>query len=88
MENFVKAQKQFLDVIAEETAKATGGKHTNGAGKKMKQTELSDLARKATESFMEAQKRLVDSSRAAGECQRENRRQEPWNSCGHSRLCP
>ena len=60
MENFVKAQKQFLDVIAEETAKATGGKHTNGAGKKMKQTELSELARKATEAFIEAQKRLVD----------------------------
>jgi hypothetical protein len=60
MENFAKAQKQFLDIIAEEASKATGGKHTNGAGKKMKQTELSELARKATESFMEAQKRLVD----------------------------
>ena len=60
MENFAKAQKQFLDVIAEETAKATGGKHPNGAGKKIKQTELSELARKATESFVEAQKRLVD----------------------------
>jgi hypothetical protein len=60
MENFVKAQKQLLDVIAEETAKATGSKHANGAGKKMKQTELSELARKATESFIEAQKRLVD----------------------------
>jgi len=60
MENFVKAQKQFLDVIAEETAKATSGKHTNGAGKKMKQTELSELARKATDSFIEAQKRLVE----------------------------
>ncbi|HYM75377.1 MAG TPA: hypothetical protein VE377_05300 [Candidatus Dormibacteraeota bacterium] len=60
MESFVKAQKQFLDLIAEETAKATGGKHTNGAGKKAKQTELAELARKATESFMEAQKRLVD----------------------------
>lgn len=60
MENFVKAQKQFLDVIAEETAKATSGKHTNGAGKKMKQTELSELARKSTDSFIEAQKRLVE----------------------------
>ncbi len=58
METFVEAQKKFLDVVAEETAKATGGKHTNG-GKK-KQTELSDLARQATEAFMEAQKRLVD----------------------------
>ena len=47
-------------VAAEETAKATGGKHINGAVKKIKQTELSELARKATDSFIEAQKRLVD----------------------------
>jgi hypothetical protein len=60
MENFVKAQKRFMDVIAEETAKATGGKHGNGAGKKMKPAELSELARKATDSFLEAQKRLVE----------------------------
>jgi len=60
MENFVKAQKQFLDVIADETAKATGSKRTNGAVKKIKKTELSELARKATESFIEAQKQLVD----------------------------
>jgi predicted nucleic-acid-binding protein len=59
MENFVKAQKQFLDVIAEETAKATGGKHTNGM-KKIKKTELAELARQATESFVDAQKKLVD----------------------------
>jgi hypothetical protein len=58
MESFVKAQKRFMDVIAEETAKATGGKHSNG--KKLKQTELTELARKATDSLMEAQKRLVD----------------------------
>ena len=60
MENFVKAQKHLLDVIADETAKATGGKDTNGAARKAKQTELPELARKATESFIEAQKRLVD----------------------------
>jgi hypothetical protein len=59
MESFVKAQKHFMDVIAEETAKATGGKHTNGAHKP-KKTELSQLARKATEAFIEAQKKLVD----------------------------
>jgi len=59
MENFVKAQKHFMDVIADETAKATGGKHTNGA-KKMKKTELSQLARHATESFIDAQRKLVD----------------------------
>src|SRR5689334_16571409 len=59
MENFAKAQKKFLDVVADETAKATGGKHTNGAGKK-KPTELSHLAKEATDSLIEAQKRLVD----------------------------
>jgi hypothetical protein len=59
MEKFVEAQKQFMDVIAEETAKATGQKRANGA-KKMKKTDLSALAREATESFIDAQKRLVD----------------------------
>jgi len=59
MENFVKAQKHFMDVIAEETAKATGSKHTNG-DKKIKKTELSKLAREATESFIDAQRKLVD----------------------------
>ena len=57
MENFMKAQKQFLDVIVEETAKATGGKKGNGDVKKIKKTELSELARQATESFIEAQKK-------------------------------
>jgi len=59
MDNFVKAQKQFLDVIAAETAKATGGKHAEGT-KKLKKTELAEIARQATESFIEAQKKLVD----------------------------
>ena len=59
MEKFIKAQKQFMDVIAEETAKATGGKRVNGV-KKVKKTEVSALAREATESFIEAQKKLVD----------------------------
>ena len=60
MDQFVKAQKHFMDVIAEETAKATGSKpHTNGA-KKVKKTELSQLARQATESFIDAQRKLVD----------------------------
>jgi len=59
MESFVKAQKHFMDVISEETAKATGAKHTNGA-KKLKKTELFQLARQATESLIDAQKKLVD----------------------------
>ena len=59
MENFVHAQKKFLDVISEEISRATSGKHPNG-GKKVKKTELAELARQATESFIEAQKRLFD----------------------------
>jgi hypothetical protein len=58
LETFVKAQKQFLDVIVDETARATGSK--KGEIKKMKKTEIADLARQATESFIEAQKKLVD----------------------------
>jgi len=60
MENYVKAQKQLLDIVAEETAKALGKKHTDDKMKKVKKTEVSELARKATESFIDAQKRLVD----------------------------
>jgi hypothetical protein len=59
MENFVKAQKRFLDVVGDETAKATSTKHVNGAGK-TKKTELSVLARQASDSLLDAQKRLVD----------------------------
>ena len=59
MENFVKAQNQFMDVIAEETAKVTGAKHSNGF-KKIKKTELAVLARQATESFIDAQRKLVN----------------------------
>ncbi len=59
MEHFVKAQKQFMDIIADETAKATGAKPSNGA-KKIKKTELAQLARHATESFIEAQRKRVD----------------------------
>ncbi len=59
MENFVKAQKHFLDIIAQETIKATSAKH-NGAVKKGKKTELTEVARHATESLIDAQKKLVD----------------------------
>lgn len=60
IENFVKAQNQFLDVIVEETEKATSGKHADV--KKIKKTDLSNLARQATESFVDAQKRLLDAA--------------------------
>ena len=57
MENFAKAQKQFLDVIAEETAKVRG-KHT--AIRKIKKTELSELARQAAELFINTQEKMVE----------------------------
>jgi len=59
MDNFVKTQKRFLDVIGEEAEKATSTKATTAAAK-AKKTELSVLARHATDSLLEAQKRLVD----------------------------
>jgi hypothetical protein len=58
MENFVQAQKKFLDLVAEETAKVTSVKH-NGA-RKLKKTELVELARQATDCYVDAQKKLSD----------------------------
>jgi len=60
METFVKTQKKFLDLITEETLKATGAKHHDGAPRKMRGTELAELAREATKSFVDAQKKLFD----------------------------
>lgn len=59
VETFTRAQKKFLDVVAQEAAKATSGKkeHEGKAGKK---TELAHLAREAGNAFVEAQKRLLD----------------------------
>ena len=58
METFVRSQKKFLDVLAEETAHATG-KGTNGhtAAKK---TEIAELARQSAEAYIDAQKKLLD----------------------------
>ena len=56
VETFTRAQKKFLDVIAQETARATSGKHGHEA-KPVKKTEL---AREAGNAFIEAQKRLLD----------------------------
>ena len=74
-----------MDVIAEETSKATSGKHTNGAHK-TKKTELSQLARKATEAFIEAQKKLVD---VAGRQMNASvkSRARPWKFFGHFLFC-
>jgi hypothetical protein len=56
MENFVRWQKKFLDIIADETSNATSGKPAG----KMKKTELTVLAKEVTEGFIEAQKKLLD----------------------------
>ncbi|MBZ5631336.1 MAG: hypothetical protein LAO06_20980 [Acidobacteriia bacterium] len=58
MDNFVQAQKKFLDVVAQETAKVTSAKPE--VMKHVKPTEMSKLAREATDAFIEAQKRLLD----------------------------
>jgi hypothetical protein len=59
VETFIQTQKKFLDVIAQESVKATSGKHDHYA-KAAKKTELSKLASEATGSFIDAQKRLLD----------------------------
>ena len=56
MEEFVAAQKKFLDVISEE---ASGEAKKEHAGKKTK-TEVAKLGREAADAFIEAQKKLLD----------------------------
>jgi len=58
MENFVRSQKKFLDVLAEETAHATG--KGNGKPSAAKKTELTELARQSAEAYIDAQKKLLD----------------------------
>jgi hypothetical protein len=58
VEHFVKSQKLFIDVVAEETTNAISSKPANGV-KKRKKTELSEIAREATVSLIDAQKKLV-----------------------------
>ena len=59
VETFAKAQKTFLDVVAEETSKVVRGKDEDD-GKPAKQKEIVQLAREAGSAFIEAQKRLLD----------------------------
>ena len=59
METFVRSQKKFLDVLAEETAHATG-KETNGKHGRPRKTELTELARQSAEAYIDAQKKLLD----------------------------
>lgn len=59
VESFTRAQKKFLEVIAQEAAKATSGRHGHEV-ESVKRTELAQLAREAGDAFIEAQKRLLD----------------------------
>lgn len=59
MDNFVHAQKKFLDVVADETNKTLTGKHDPVAAT-MKRTEMSKLARDAANALLDAQKKLLD----------------------------
>jgi hypothetical protein len=52
--------RSLRSVIVEETAKATGSKKAKAGLKKIKKAELSEMARQATESLIDAQKKLVD----------------------------
>jgi len=54
----VQAQKKFLHVVAEETSRMTGGRET--VVSKARKTEMTKLAQEATDTFVEAQKKLMD----------------------------
>jgi len=60
MENLVATQKRILDVIAEETAKAT--KAGKPPAKPAKEVELAELTRHSVDAFLEAQKQLLDTA--------------------------
>ncbi len=58
MEEFVAAQRKFLDLISEETSMSNGQK--DHATRKPAKTELAKLGREAAEAFIDAQKKLLD----------------------------
>ncbi len=58
LENFVLAQKKFLHIVSEETSKMTAGKETTVS--KARKTEMTHLAQEAADTFIEAQKKLMD----------------------------
>jgi hypothetical protein len=59
VDKFVHAQRRFLDVLVQETEKATSGKSELHL-KPAKKTELSKLASDAAASFIDAQKKVLD----------------------------
>ena len=59
VETFTRAQKKFLEVVAQEAEKATTGKKEHESAT-VKKAEVAHLAREAGNAFIEAQKRLLD----------------------------
>jgi hypothetical protein len=60
VETFVRSQKKFLDVLAEETAHATGQEHNGKGHAAARKTHLAELARQSAEAYVDAQKKLLD----------------------------
>jgi hypothetical protein len=59
VETFTRAQKKFLEAVAQEASKAVDGKHHHET-KPATKTEIAELAGKAANAFIEAQKSLLD----------------------------
>jgi len=60
IDNLVATQRKFLDVIAEETAKAT--KEAKSPIKPGQKSELAELTRHSVDAFIEAQKKLLETA--------------------------
>lgn len=59
VETFTRAQKKLLEVVAEESARASGAKHAH-LEEPVKKADLLAVAREASAAFIEAQKNLLD----------------------------
>lgn len=59
VETFTRAQKQFLEILAQESAQVTSGKPAQQE-KVAKKTRLDAVAHEASNAFIEAQKQLLD----------------------------
>jgi len=59
VETFTRAQKKFLEALAQEATKVVDGKHHQRTEPSTK-TEIAELAGKAANAFVEAQKSLLD----------------------------
>ena len=60
IDNLASAQRKFLDIIAEETAKAAAP--PKPAAKPVKKQELAELTRHSVDAFIEAQKKLLETA--------------------------